>query len=221
LIGGEEALLRSARALSGRSVEEVARSLGRELPSNGHKGFVGSLIERALGIAPSSKAGPDAPELGVEIKTTPVDGRGVPRESTFVCMVPREGLDAAWSSSAPRGKLARVLFIPIEASGPLAQRRVGTAFYWSPSAEEERALAEDWDELAGLLSAHGQAHVSARIGRALQVRPKAANRAARWVSRDGDGAPVHALPRAFYLRRTFVATILAGAGLARPQDPAR
>ncbi len=212
----EEGLLDAARALAGRSIEEVARSVGRPLPSNGHKGFVGALVERALGILPSSKPGPDAPSIGLEIKTTPIDPRGIPRESTFVCMVPREGLDRPWMESSPRGKLARVLFIPIEATGPLASRRVGTAFLWSPSEADENVLREDWDELSGLLATHGQGHVSARLGRALQVRPKAANAAARWVARDGDGAPTRALPRAFYLRRPFVAVILASAGLAPP-----
>lgn len=213
----EAGLLATARSLSGRSIAEVASSVGRALPLNGHKGFVGTLIERALGIAPSSKPGPDAPGIGLEIKTTPIDARGGPRESTFVCMVPREGLDRPWAESSPHEKLARVLFVPIEASGPLAARRIGTAFVWSPSPAEESVLREDWDELSGLLAAHGHGHISARLGRALQVRPKAANAAARWVSRDEDGAPLRALPRAFYLRRPFVATILAGAGLAPPQ----
>ena len=212
----EDGLLAAARALSGRSVGEVARVVGRPLPQNGHKGFVGALVERALGIAPSSKPGPDAPAIGLEIKTTPIDARGLPRESTFVCMVPRDGLDRPWAECSPRKKLARVLFVPIEASGPLADRRIGTAFVWSPSEAEESVLEGDWDELAGLLAAHGQAHVSARLGRALQVRPKAANAAARWVSRDPDGAPTHALPRAFYLRRAFVIEIILGAGLGSP-----
>jgi DNA mismatch repair protein MutH len=135
--------------------------------------------------------------------------------------VPREGLDRSWSECAPRGKLARVLFVPVEASGPLAARRVGTAFVWSPSAEEESVLRQDWDELSGLIAAHGQGHISARLGRALQVRPKAARASARWLSHDEDGAPAHALPRAFYLRRPFVAAILAGAGLAPPVHPER
>lgn len=213
----EDGLLRAARALSGRSIAEVARAVEKPLPANGHKGFVGSLVERALGIAPSSKPGPDAEALGIEIKTTPIDPRGVPRESTFVCMVPRAGLDSSWERSSPRAKLARVLFVPVEATGALSARRIGTAFLWSPSVDEESVLREDWDELSGLLATHGHGHVSARLGRALQVRPKAANAKARWVARDEEGAPAHALPRAFYLRRPFVASILASAGLAPPR----
>lgn len=211
----ETELIARARALSGHTIAEVAERAGRALPRTGHKGYVGSLVEHALGIAPRG-AGPDLAALGVEIKTTPVDARGAPRESTFVCMVPREGLDRAWGLSAPRAKLARVLFVPVECVGTLHTRRVGTAFLWSPDADEDATLASDWSELAGLLRAHGHEHVSARHGTLMQVRPKAAHARARWRATGDDEAPMLALPRAFYLRRTFVASILSRSGLAGP-----
>ncbi len=208
----ENELLERALSLAGRTVAEVGAALGRAPASPGHKGYAGSLVERALGLA-ARGAGPDAPELGIEVKTTPVDARGAPRESTFVCMVPREGLDRTWLESAPYAKLARVLFVPIEQTGA---RRIGSAFLWSPDDEQDRALASDWTELAGLLRAHGHEHVSARHGQLMQVRPKAATAASRWRATGDDEAPVLALPRAFYLRRRFVETILSRCGLARP-----
>jgi DNA mismatch repair protein MutH len=211
----EAELLERARAIGGATIGEVARHLGRELPSSGHKGYVGALIERALGLTPRG-AGPDAAALGVEVKTMPIDPRGVPRESTFVCMVPRDGLDHTWRDSAPYAKLARVLFVPVEQRGALASRRVGTAFLWSPDADDDALLASDWTELSGLLRVHGHEHVSARHGRVMQLRPKAARAASRWRATGDDGAPMLALPRAFYLRRPFVASILTRSGLARP-----
>lgn len=207
----EAELVMRARELAGRTLVELARALS-QVPHPRHKGFAGTLIERALGLR-TRGAGPDLPELGLELKTTPIDGRGEPRESTFVCMVPREGLDAPWERSAPRAKLARVLFVPIESVGA---GRIGTAFVWAPDDAESAALASDWDELSGLLRAHGHEHVSARHGRLMQVRPKAASAKARWRASGDDEAPVLALPRAFYLRRAFVASILARSGLARP-----
>lgn len=211
----ESELLGRARALAGRTISEVAARVDRTLPTTGHKGYVGSLVERALGIAPRG-GGPDVAHLGIEVKTTPIDPRGAPRESTFVCMVPREGLDREWSGSAPHAKLARVLFVPVEATGEMGSRRVGTAFMWSPDAADEAVLASDWAELAGLLRAHGHEHVSARHGQLMQVRPKAARASSRWRATGDDDAPMLALPRAFYLRRTFVASILSRSGLARP-----
>lgn len=211
----EAELFARARSLAGRTVSEVGVQIARAMPATGHKGFVGSLVERALGLAPRG-AGPDAAALGIEVKTTPIDARGAPRESTFVCMVPREGLERAWVDSAPRAKLARVLFVPVECAGALASRRIGNAFLWSPDAAEDAMLGADWAELSGLLRAHGHEHVSARHGQLMQVRPKAANAASRWRATGDDDAPMLALPRAFYLRRTFVSTILSRSGLARP-----
>lgn len=211
----EAELFGRARALAGRTVSEVGVLVERAMPTTGHKGFVGSLIERALGLS-ARGAGPDAPTLGIELKTTPIDARGLPRESTFVCMVPRGGLDEAWAASAPRAKLARVLFVPVEGVGALAGRRIGNAFLWSPDAEQDAALGADWAELAGLLRVHGHEHVSARHGQLMQVRPKAASASSRWRATGDDEAPMLALPRAFYLRRSFVSTILSRSGLSRP-----
>ena len=209
----EAELLDRARALAGRTIAEVAAQISHALPTSRHKGYVGTLVERALGLHPRG-AGPDLRALGIEVKTTPIDPSGAPRETTFVCMVPREGLDRDWALSAPRAKLARVLFVPVEYAGTLATRRIGTAFLWSPDESDEAALASDWTELAGLLRAHGHEHVSARHGRLMQLRPKAARAASRWRATGEDDAPLLALPRAFYLRRPFVASILSRSGLA-------
>jgi DNA mismatch repair protein MutH len=159
-------------------------------------------------------AGPDLPSLGIELKTIPIATDGRPRESTFVCMVPRDGLDREWNESAPHAKLARVLFVPVERDGA---RRVGMAFFWSPSDGDEATLASDWTELAGLLRTRGHEHVSAHHGQLMQVRPKARNAASRWRATGDDEAPMLALPRAFYLRRHFVASILSRTGMASPR----
>jgi DNA mismatch repair protein MutH len=212
----EAELLSRARSLAGRTLDEVRVANGAAVPSTGHKGWVGSLVERALGLS-ARGAGPDAPELGIELKTMPIDARGIPRESTFVCMVPREGLDRSWRASAPYAKLARVLFVPVESLGAMASRRVGSAFLWSPDADEEAALENDWTELAGQLRTSGHEHVSARLGRHMQIRPKAASARSRWRATGDDDAPMLALPRAFYLRRAFVASILSRSGLASPR----
>ena len=213
-------LLDRARALGGSTLAELAQRTRTAMPIDPRraKGFVGELVERAMGAARSSRPEPDFAALGVELKTLPIGDDGQPRESTFVCTVPRAELEAPWERSRVRHKLARVLFVPVEASPAVAHaaRRVGSAFVWSPDADEEATLRADWEELSGLLLASGHEHVSARHGRALQLRPKGANAAARVRACDADGAPMMALPRAFYLRRTFVASILAQQGLATP-----
>lgn len=210
-------LLSTARALAGLTLAELAARGGVPLPASlaRSKGFVGQAVERALGIAPSTAAGPDLPDL--EIKTIPVaHAAGAVRtvESTFVCVVPRDRLDLAWAASAPRRKLARVLFVPIEAKGEPDVRRVGSAFLWSPTDHDDDRLRRDWELLTGELSSFGHERISGRLGEVMQVRPKAANARAQTLTRDETGALSRAMPRAFYLRRTFTTELLGRTGLA-------
>jgi DNA mismatch repair protein MutH len=211
-------LNRRARALGGRTIAEIARELGEVVPSDPRrsKGAVGRLVERALG-ASFGGSGPDFVSLGIELKTLPVDARGRVRESTFVCLASLGvAQDRDWESSKVRRKLARVLFVAIEAERAieLCDRRVGAAFAWTPSEEEEAILRADWEELAGSLGAGEVEVVDAHRGRALQLRPKAANARVRTRSFDAEGSPILAAPRAFYLRASFTQELVRAAGLA-------
>lgn len=207
-----------ARALAGNTVAEIARALDVALPPDPRraKGFVGTLVERALGGASGSRPEPDFPELGIELKTLPVMG-GKVRESTFVCTAPqREAAEREWESSRVRHKLARVLFVPIEADPRVApaHRRIGAAFVWSPRPDEEATLRADWEELTGAIGAGAVESLDATRGVYLQLRPKGASSRARVVAYDADGAPFRAPMRAYYLRARFTALLLDRAGLA-------
>lgn len=202
-----------ALALAGLRLAEVANRFGVTLPpdTKRHKGVIGALLERALGASAGTAAEPDFPNLGVELKTIPVRRDGRPAESTFVCVVPLDRIaEVEWGESTVRKKLARVLFVPIESDTalPLAERRVGTPIFWSPSATEDLELRTDWDELAGLLGAGHVEDVTGHIGRALQVRPKAAGSWSRRRAPARDGAWLATIPRGFYLRATFTERIL-------------
>lgn len=218
--GSEAELLARARALAGRTLGEIAEGLGQSVPLDlkRHKGWVGALLERQLGASAGSRAEPDFPGLGVELKTLPVDARGRPRESTFVCTIELERLaDLEWAESRVALKLARVLWVPVEAQATLAlgERRVGEPLLWSPSAEDEALLRFDWEELAGLIACGQTESVSAHLGRYLQVRPKAANSRVKRRVVDSDGFSYSANPRGFYLRTQFTERLLA-AHYARP-----
>ena len=142
------------------------------------KGFAGALVERLLGASAGSTSAPDFAALGIELKTIPLDVDGRPRESTFVCCVPlREIAETEWESSGVARKLARVLWLPIEADRalPYGGRRVGSPRLWSPNTAERDALRADWEELAARIARGEGDRLSARIGRCLQMRPKAAN----------------------------------------------
>jgi DNA mismatch repair protein MutH len=198
----EEELLARARALRGCSIESLAGRWGVEIgpPGVATKGKAGELIERALGATGGSKATWDFPALRVECKTIPVDERGVPRESTFVCTVSLLGADEAeWESSWVRAKLARTLWVPIEVRED-GSRTIAEPRLWSPTKEQEGILAGDIEG------------VSARVGRWLQLRPKAAHGRVRTRAPGADGRFVSTVPRGFYLRARFTGAILVDEG---------
>ena len=208
-----EELRRRALWLSGRTLAEIAAALAEAMPVTGlrGKGKVGNLLERALGASAGSAAGPDFPELGVELKTIPVDQSGAPRESTFICSIGLTGADAAeWLTSVARAKLAHVLFIPVqgERDAPAGSWRVGSPCLWRPTARQEAVLRADFEDAMGLIGAGAVESLSARRGRWLQVRPKAATGGTRTLAFGPDGERIATVPRGFYLRAGFTRELL-------------
>jgi DNA mismatch repair protein MutH len=176
------------------------------------KGKVGELVELALGATGGSSAIWDFPALRVELKTVPVDERGVVRESTFVCAVSLLDADRAeWQGSWVRAKLGRVLWVPVlvRADGT---RRIGEALLWSPSPAQESVLADDFNELLGRVGTGNVQGTSARVGRWLQLRPKAAHGSVRTVAPGREGELIWTVPRGLYLRARFTRAILSDAG---------
>ncbi len=207
----EAELIARARALGGRTVPEVAARLGVPLPPDPKraKGFVGQLVERALGASPDAGSGPDFVQLGIELKTLPV-ARGRIKESTFVCTAPvAVAEDLSWERSRVRAKLGRVLFVVVERDPP---RRFGASWLWSPTPLQEAVLRGDWEELMGAVGAGEIEGVDASRGRWLQLRPKGANAAARVRAYDSDGAPFWAPTKGFYLRASFTRALLEEEG---------
>jgi DNA mismatch repair protein MutH len=209
----EEELWERARALSGITLAEAAERLSIPLPKNllHHKGWTGQTLERLLGARAASRDVPDFEHLGVELKSLPVDARGRPAESTFVCTIPlREVAECEWSRSRVKRKLNRVLWIPVEGDRriPMESRHIGEPMLWSPSASEEAQLKFDWDTLAGIIGRGDVERITGHLGEAMQVRPKARNASARRWDIDEDGVRVERLPRGFYLRASFTHGIL-------------
>ena len=210
----EAELLERADAVAGRTLGEVASQHGPPVPATTRrgKGWTGTVIEHALGANAGSRPEPDFRLISVELKTIPIGPGGRPLESTYVCTVPLAG-DARpdWRDSNVCRKLARVLWVPFEGDRaiPLPERRIGAALLWSPSREEEAALANDWETLMDRVVLGRVEEISAREGECMQIRPKAANAAARRLAIGASGARVPTLPRGFYLRADFTAAILA------------
>ena len=207
----ERELMIRAGALAGRSIGEIAEALEWELPRDERraKGYVGQLVEAALGADPDAGERPDFTTLGIELKTIPLAPSGKPAQSTFVCSIDMDGVDREmWESSRLRQRLRRVLWVPVIGAryAPLPQRSVGVPVMWSPSDDDDATLRADWERIIGIVSIGGP--ITAHVGVVLQARPKAANARVRTLGVDDDGM-ARTLPLGFYLRSTFTQQIIS------------
>ncbi|HEB87219.1 MAG TPA: DNA mismatch repair endonuclease MutH [Gammaproteobacteria bacterium] len=209
----ETELLAQAQNLAGLTLGQLAAISGQDLPVSAQsgKGWCGQLLEQFLGASAGSRPEPDFTHIAVELKTLPLNAAGLPKESTYVCHVPlKDNRHLRWETSWVRLKLQRVLWLPLEGDTqiPFAQRRIGAALLWSPDAEQEARLKQDWEEHMDRICLGQLEIISARDGEVLQIRPKAAHSKVLSPSCGSDGAPAQTLPRGFYLRSQFTRTIL-------------
>lgn len=208
-----EQLLSQAQSIAGLTFGELADELHIPVPIDlkRDKGWVGMLLERALGSTAGSKAEQDFSHLGVELKTLPINAEGYPLETTFVSLAPLvQNSGIKWENSHVRHKLSCVLWMPIEGSRhiPLRERHIGAPIFWKPTAEQERQLKQDWEELMDLIVLGKLEQITARIGEVMQLRPKGANSRAVTKGIGKNGEIIDTLPLGFYLRKEFTAQIL-------------
>lgn len=211
--GSLEELEERARALGGRTVAWLAERCGLPTPPDlrRHKGWLGQLLEIALGADGGSEDGPDFRKLGVELKTIPVDESARPRESTWVCVAALDGsIATSWPESRVARKLNCVLWVPVLSRDgeALGDRRLAAPLLWRPNEQELATLRSDWEELTGLIRAGALDRLSARTGEALHLRPKAASSRDLVPVLDRQGNWTETNPRGFYLRRSFTGALL-------------
>lgn len=209
----ENELLQNAQWLAGFSLSEIAEQLNLPVPVDlrRDKGWVGILIETALGAKAGSKAEQDFAHLGIELKTIPVNEQGFPLETTFVSLAPlTQNHGITWQSSHVRHKLQKVLWIPVEGRReiPVGERRIGQPILWSPTLIQEQRLQQDWEELMELIVFGRLTEINAKRGEVLQLRPKGRNRHSLAKAVNEKGEKIYALPLGFYLRKEFTGEIL-------------
>lgn len=209
----EQQLLDQAQSLAGLTLGQVAETLHWNIPASilHAKGWVGQLIEAALGAESGSLSQPDFPEFGIELKTLPILPGGIPAETTYVCTVPLTKMsEASWRLSTVYAKLSHVLWIPIEAAPTitLSKRRIGMPMLWDLLPEDETVLKKDWEEFAELIALGQVNSITAHQGTYLQIRPKAAHSRIKTAGIGVEGERIQTLPRGFYLRKVFTQRII-------------
>jgi DNA mismatch repair protein MutH len=209
----EQELILRANQLYGKTFTELAQELNMSVPVElrREKGWVGQLIEHHLGAAAGSRPEQDFPDLGIELKTIPVDYSGNPLETTFVCVAPLIGVQGlTWEKSHVKNKLSKVLWVPVlgEREVPVGDRVVGFPILWTPTPDQDAQLQQDWEEIMDLVVLGKVQSISARIGEAMQLRPKAANGQALTDAYGESGNRIKTRPRGFYLRKGFTKQIL-------------
>lgn len=212
-------LNKRCHALAGQTLGTVAQHLGLTLPLDlhQHKGWLGQMLELALGADAGNQSKPDFTHLGIELKTIPITAQGKPLESTYVCTVPLQNVGSlTYENSVVCAKLSHVLWVPIQTGGrgdtaplPLAQRKILTPRLWQPTPEQYQILKTDFDEAMDLIAMGELSQITASMGTALHIRPKAAH--ARVLTQGIGAAGSHepTLPRGFYLRPEFTREILS------------
>ena len=208
-----EQLLSQAQSIAGLTFGELADELHIPVPPDlkRDKGWVGMLLETALGATAGSKAEQDFSHLGIELKTLPINAEGYPLETTFVSLAPLvQNSGVKWENSHVRHKLSCVLWMPIEGSRHilLRERHIGAPILWKPTADQERQLKQDWEELMDLIVLGKLDQITARIGEVMQLRPKGANSRSITKGIGRNGEVIETLPLGFYLRKAFTAGIL-------------
>jgi DNA mismatch repair protein MutH len=109
-----------------------------------------------------------------------------------------------------------VLWIPIltPTRSAVGERRIGAPSLWRPTPAQDAVLRDDFDEIMGLIGIGAVDRLTARTGRILQARPKAAHGRVRTAAFGPEDEPTSALPRGFYLRAGFTGAILRDAAAA-------
>jgi len=210
----KEDLMVRANALAGITIQQLANQMNVDVPQSllHAKGWFGSLLEQSLGANAASAPEPDFIDLGIELKSIPIDDNGRPKESTYICVAQLDPAAlSSWESSLVKCKLSTVLWIPFEANKevPISLRRIGTPVLWQPDDLQESQLKEDWQELSDMIVLGNIDKISSSMGTYLQIRPKGAD--SKSLVKDKNQSSINnlTLPRGFYLRTSFTHSIIS------------
>ncbi|CAL4317798.1 DNA mismatch repair endonuclease MutH [Buchnera aphidicola] len=209
----EKILLKFANELSGHSLGELSSIILKMVPNTlkKNKAFTGHLLEKILGANIGSKVQQDFSDIGVELKTVPVNKKGVVLESTFICSVPLiKNIALIWSNSFFYEKIRRILWIPIQGdnSVSLSDRLIGKPFLWTPDSVQENLIRCDWEEFMDLIILGKVEEITGSHGEVLYILKRSINYSYLTRAIGKDGSVIYIEPRCFYFRKKFTYSVL-------------
>lgn len=191
-------LMHRAQQIEGLTIRELANILKIELPFSLKyaKGFIGQLIEVALGASAEANPIQDFPNLKIELKTIPINYDGKATQTTHVCIFHHDTFGQSFENSNLYNKLKKILWVPIEGNTeiPFTERHIGRAFLWELKEDDLELIKQDWEEIMDFLTTNDITQLSAKIGNQMQIRPSGKIK----------GVPQYS----FYLKTSFTNKIL-------------
>lgn len=194
-----EQAIQRANNITGMTIAELAKALQIPLPHNpkSAKGFIGQLVEIALGASAGSNPIQDFPSINLELKTIPIKFNGSPAETTHICVAHLNNLcGLSFENSNVYNKIKQVLWVPVEGEKdiPIGERHIGQPFLWKMNDEEFKLLKTDFEEILEYIIHNDKENIPASIGEYMQLRP---------ISKVDDKKQY-----GFYLRKNFTSMLI-------------
>lgn len=175
------------------------------------KGLARSILRRLIGMSEKQLSS----VAHGAVKTVPVRPDGKPREPTKICGIDYDDLrDQTFFESDVARRLTAILFVPIikHRTDDPATWYIIDPFVWVPGEETWETFARDYEEARSLVR-DGRAEdlsSSAKSGQGTYLTPKTSGRSGfQNLYLAGDGRPIRAKDRAFFMRDGLTATLLA------------
>lgn len=203
----EDAVLRRLKTYEGKTLAQVAKTLG--VPLSRAKSGAAVLVRRAIGVLDDKASIEEFKERGIQIKIVPISPSGRPYEAmSFPKFNHMEVWKEEWEESDLLQQLDRMLIIPLIRSerGTAKEKQVwGRAFFWSPTADQLNGIECEWRDYGRRIQA-GEAKTlpGSSQTKYIHVRPHARD------SRDTEQAPRvgQVVKKCFWLNPDFIARIV-------------
>jgi DNA mismatch repair protein MutH len=149
----EDVVLERLDKYRGRTLAEIARAL--EVPLSRAKSGAAILVRRAIGVMDDRAAIREFKERGIQMKSVPVSPVGRPYEAmSFPKFNHMEVWKEEWDDSELLQHLSRLLIVPLirdERKTPKEKQRWGSAFFWSPTADQLHGIECEWRQYTRLI----------------------------------------------------------------------